>query len=930
MPAGMTRGSLTSWLAARSTRSTGKPFTHTRIGSAARGITGGSYHIADSELAEFNQLYHKHVFVDGHDEYLTEKQREVGTLLVDLDFRYDVGTDTRQHTDGHLYDIVECYVEIVRDIVDLSEGEPFNVWVMEKPSINPQPTEVKDGIHLAFGIAVDRATRRLIRDRALEDLAQVLEDLPLTNSIDTVIDEGVALGTCQWQLYGSHKPGNETYTVVQAYKVSEGGHRIDEATGCVQNAQTVLRLASARSSGAFRPVIREAWAERHEAIKAGLLSGKSKKEARKESAAGPAGPASAAATVTSVMTPGTESAGLDIEGRTIDEIRAQVEVMLDELPFHEAHLRDAHAYAMALGPEYYEPRAEWLRVGWALRNTSSKLFPTWVLFSARWKKFRIGQLEEMRRLWEAPQPTAQAPLTNRSLAYWCRVSNKVEYERLRQSSISQAMELSLQGMAEFDIATVMHRIYHNDFRCASIKDRLWYQYTGHYWKKIDEGTTLRMQISQYLSPLYREEVNKFQSMLMSMEEGDEAYDRVKKKAGKFNNIAIMLKKTGFKNNVMRECCELFHDPEFLDKLDKNPMLLGCANGVIDFEKGKFRPGLPDDYISIVTPIHYDPSLATSEAAASTRAELEDFMAKLFTNKDLREYVWEHLSSVLVGNNENQTFNLYTGDGENGKSKLVELMTMMLGPLKGTVPVSLVTSKRTTIGSVSPEVAELKPCLYAVMQEPSKGDSLNEGILKELTGGSDPIQGRGLYQNTVTYVPKFSLVVCLNNLFAIKSDDHGTWRRMAVIEFSSKFVDEPDPSNPKEFRKDKKLDKNFPRWAPVMLVMLAERAFKNKGEVRLCEAVQLASSKYRCSQDHIAEFLNERVERAANRILKKEDVAEEFKDWHRKMYGTKGPPGSDVFAQVTKKFGEPKKLRGCTGWPGLAIAYEGHGSQILPE
>ena len=41
-------------------------------------------------------------------------------------------------------------------------------------------------------------------------------------------------------------------------------------------------------------------------------------------------------------------------------------------------------------------------------------------------------------------------------------------------------------------------------------------------------------------------------------------------------------------------------------------------------------------------------------------------------------MWEHLSSILIGKNINQTFNIYTGEGRNGKSKMVELMASILG------------------------------------------------------------------------------------------------------------------------------------------------------------------------------------------------------------------------------------------------------------
>ena len=81
-----------------------------------------------------------------------------------------------------------------------------------------------------------------------------------------------------------------------------------------------------------------------------------------------------------------------------------------------------------------------------------------------------------------------------------------------------------------------------------------------------------------------------------------------------------------------------------------------------------------------------------------------------------------------------------------------------------------------------------------MQEPSAKTKLNEGIMKELTGG-DPIQGRALFKDTVTFSPQLSLVVCTNHLFEINSLDDGTWRRIKICNFESKFVDD-HPKIPK--------------------------------------------------------------------------------------------------------------------------------------
>ena len=115
-------------------------------------------------------------------------------------------------------------------------------------------------------------------------------------------------------------------------------------------------------------------------------------------------------------------------------------------------------------------------------------------------------------------------------------------------------------------------------------------------------------------------------------------------------------------------------------------------------------------------------------------------------------MWDHLASTLIGENNDQTFNIYNGCGRNGKSKLVELMSLALGEYKETVPITLITQKRNSVGSTSSEVVALKGARYAVMQEPSKGDKLNEGIMKEITGG-DPLQGRALFKDCVTFIPQ---------------------------------------------------------------------------------------------------------------------------------------------------------------------------------
>jgi phage/plasmid-associated DNA primase len=256
------------------------------------------------------------------------------------------------------------------------------------------------------------------------------------------------------------------------------------------------------------------------------------------------------------------------------------------------------------------------------------------------------------------------------------------------------------------------------------------------------------------------------------------------------------------------------------------------------------------------------------------------------------------------------------------------MTRVLGQYKGTVPISLVTQKRTTIGNTSSEIYQLIGTRYAVMQEPSKGDVINEGVMKEITGG-DPIVCRALFKDSVTFIPQFKLAVCTNNLFDIKSNDDGTWRRIRVVNFESKFTLKPynDPefpveSYPHQFMLDTTLDEKFDVWAPVMLSLLVERAYETQGKVADCPEVLASSNRYRQSQDIYLDFINQCIQEHSMPQpcnLKITAITDCFKNWYSINHGGKTMPLKELKEYLSKKFGSHSK----EGWSRLSLI-EGEG------
>ena len=144
-------------------------------------------------------------------------------------------------------------------------------------------------------------------------------------------------------------------------------------------------------------------------------------------------------------------------------------------------------------------------------------------------------------------------------------------------------------------------------------------------------------------------------------------------AAAYNRIAIKLKTHNQKKSVMGECQEQFYNEEMMNKMDENKQLLGFENGVYDFKQKCFRQGLPEDYISFTTKTNYMPFDETNEEHITIKEEIDDFMEKVFPNEQLREYMWDHAASTLIGENINLKFIIYTGVGGNGKSIWVKIV-----------------------------------------------------------------------------------------------------------------------------------------------------------------------------------------------------------------------------------------------------------------
>jgi len=198
------------------------------------------------------------------------------------------------------------------------------------------------------------------------------------------------------------------------------------------------------------------------------------------------------------------------------------------------------------------------------------------------------------------------------------------------------------------------------------------------------------------------------------------------------------------------------------------------------------------------------------------------------------------------------------------------MKHTMGEFGEKVEVTLLTRRRNNANEANTEKIKLMNKRFAFLSEPEDGEKINIGLLKELTG-SEEIVARGLYQDSVSFVMEAKLFLACNELPEIKGEDTALWRRIRVVDFPSRFVD--DPKGPNEYKIDRSLPSRMREdvtWRQTFMnIMLSYY----QRDVQEPEEVKVKTNEYRQENNDFENWLSENIEQKENGMLKLTDVCE---------------------------------------------------------
>ena len=825
----------------------GCDFTHTSLSSPA-----SSFYVPAEHLEQFYKLYEEAI-KKGEDLHITEKNRHIGPVVVDLDLRWPLPVPVVPLTEGvegeiqaeiqpqekayeKLYNlpviqsIVQIYAESIQSF--LTPKQNYDIYVMEKPGPTVYKQLLKDGIHLVVPDIVTKASvKHLIRRDVLSKLKPIMDSIGVSNPIHDVVDESI-IERNNWFMYGSKKRGSEPYTVSHVYQVdytNVSGGGIEEKEADEKSKEEIkekgARLFSIRNKHREVP-INAAAQKKIDEFEA------KEEEARRN-------------LIVNKKIVGTE---VNQKVNYYENIE-QIERLVDLLSHDRVDRYD-----------------DWMRLGWCLRNIDNRLVDKWEQFSSHSRKYKTG---ECARVWIRMR---EGGLGIGSLHLWAKADNPTGYAELMKTDLKNLLYQSTSG-TEYDVAKVVHQLYQHDFVCGSYKHKCWYEFRNHRWVITDTGVGLRVKLSDDVWKKYKEESVEYTHRAVSTTNNQDQ-QKAEEISKKLMEISYKLRKSSFKENVMKECSELFYVDKFEERLDSNTHLIGFLNGVYDLERHEFRNGRPDDYISFCTWTNYMAYDPTHSVSVDVNAYLE----QVLTNNAVRDYVLKLFATFVSGQIKEQKFYIWTGSGSNSKSKLVELFEKSMGDYCCKFPITLLTQKRTASNAANSELARAKGKRFACLQEPGEDERINIGLMKELSGG-DKIMARALFKEPIEFYPQFKMLLLCNQLPHVPSDDGGTWRRIRVVEFTSKFVEVPNPEDPNEFPIDYSLGERMEGWYEYFSSLLIHmyRKYQIEGLTEPAEVMR-CTTEYKSQNDHMSHFILTHLEKKDGAFIPLDELHTELRGW----------------------------------------------------
>lgn len=384
-----------------------------------------------------------------------------------------------------------------------------------------------------------------------------------------------------------------------------------------------------------------------------------------------------------------------------------------------------------------------------------------------------------------------------------RLNKKIQQETDLITRVHKAcLDGSTEDMCEFFI-----REYRNAWRVVEYPKQIYmFDADDTLWKKVSESR-LNTYITEFFGPIrtaYKKQLNEDPKKFFgdSYDPDDKACKKLLMSCVKNSDFS---KSTTTKNTFRVEFFNRkeIQDPQFKQKLNRNPDVISTLDGIVCLKTGVFRERKYDDYFSKCLAIPYD--------ASKTNPDFAQFMYDIFDHPDLnaaqiRDSMQEFLGYSCTGHNSEHQAVILHGCGGNGKSVLNDILFKTFDCKYGQM-INSWSSKfmddnrkdNESTNQATPELAKLVDCNIGIINETKKSMTFGEQF-KKWNDTCEKFGYRMLNQNP-DYARLITSFLISTNHFPQFPVDRCYTRRIRPIPMWVKFKVDPDPEVPWEKEQD---------------------------------------------------------------------------------------------------------------------------------
>lgn len=350
----------------------------------------------------------------------------------------------------------------------------------------------------------------------------------------------------------------------------------------------------------------------------------------------------------------------------------------------------------------------------------------------------------------------------------------------------------------------------------------WMYWTGKAWRFDDTGEIKK------LADFVVDDLKK------------EAFDTEEEKEQELRiRFANKTANSSGKTNMITEAQHLDGIPVMIDELDAYTDYLNCQNGVVNLRNGELIPHDASFMMSKICNTEYD-----NKSGKKPERWLKFIDEITNGDKELAHYLQKCVGYSLTGSVKEQCAFFLYGIGNNGKSTFIETLADMLGDYASNAQPETIMMKRNGDSGANSDIARLKSARMVTTEEPTEGVRLNEGLVKQLTGGGK-VTCRFLFGDEFEYAPEFKIWVATNHKPVIRGTDVGIWRRIRLIPFEVN-IEKPDKLLKYKFREEMP---QIMKWAVDGCKMYQKEGLEPPA------SVQKSTEEYKSEMDLLGTFMD---------------------------------------------------------------------------